>query len=931
MKKLLALLLVGTFTITANLPAYAQNRDVELVQRALVLAGFDPGPVDGFWGARTRTALSEMATTTGMRVAPEGPSDFDVALEQALVAAFNMHSEAIEVDEPHLQQLMTLSDARHLLERAGIGAHPSEVQELIGLTRSEAISLMIDRIDGRNTQVQYPSWINAEPFPHYWIRWDYEEEERQAFRTQRDSEIGALREWWVREMIATERPQAERLILLWSNHFVTAYSGVQEESHAIAFQHQTFRELGHGNFRDLVSAMIRDAAMLNYLDNNRSRREAPNENLARELMELFTLGEGNYSEEDVREVARALTGYGYNRVRRLEFAFNPWDHDPDQKNLFGSRGRYDGDDVLNILLSRPEAALFITRKFWSVYVSEFNYDSSEIEQVANQFRESDYDIKTLLRQVLNSPAFWAEGNRGTIVKSPVDLFIGTIRTSGILPEWWTSLPNRMAAIGQNLFEAPNVAGWPGGADWLTPSRLLVRSEMLNDIAQAQPASESDDMAMMMSQMMVPEVHGEAAYQPAFVRYAAEDFRGPPRFRVTAIEENADGSIRTAWQSEPMTAVGGIDTERFGRVNFDSLPWRISKLELPSNFQPTSFRVEFLNDHCCGPGGSDGGDRNFYVDWISTGERTFPASRGSQSTRCRNPNSDSRPGRMYCAGTVVLSEYSDIAAGGEENPTDTATNVLRTSRVAFEWADRFSTSDRRVSFSIGLLEPQVGSIATEALMIQIVRQQHERGRRIYLQLSSRRCYPDCFDGGMPRAAYKNDESGELALHFVLSGPEWDEERAQWNQLSADQQRFVSALWMAVPDLLSAAQQGRNWRERDAAELFEDWGAFFEEVEELLPRSRYARLAPENRLEVRSDLLSGSNMMMGMMGSAGAEPITIAGLEPAVARFDNERWRFSDMPVSELFLAGPSTIISPPQQVVDISVLSSILNEPVYNLK
>ena len=170
---------------------------------------------------------------------------------------------------------------------------------------------------------------------------------------------------------------------------------------------------------------------------------------------------------------------GYNRIRRLEFAFNPWDHDPDQKKIFGSRGHYDGDDVVNILLSRPETALFITRKFWSVYVSEFNYDSSEIEEVANQFRQSDYDIKTLLRQVLNSHAFWSDANRATIVKSPVDLFIGTIRTSGILPEWWTSLPNRMAATGQNLFEAPNVAGWPGGADWLTPSLLLVRSEMLS--------------------------------------------------------------------------------------------------------------------------------------------------------------------------------------------------------------------------------------------------------------------------------------------------------------------------------------------------------------------------------------------------------------------------------------------------------------------
>lgn len=931
MRKLIALLLVGTCSFIANAPAYAQNADIERVQRALVLAGFDPGPVDGFWGARTRSALLEMATLTGMNTVPEGPSDFDISLEQALVAAFNTYSENLEADEPHLQQRMTVSDARHLLERVGLGAHPSEMQELIGLTRSQAISIMIERIDGRNTEVVYPSWISAEPFPHYWIRWDFEEEERQAFRTQRDSEIGALREWWVREMIATKNPQAERLILLWHNHFVTAYSGVQEESHAIAFQHQTFRELGHGNFRDLLSEIIRDPAMLNYLDNNRSRREAPNENFARELMELFTLGEGNYSESDVREVARALTGFGYNSIRRLEFSFNPWDHDPEPKNIFGSRGRYDGDDVVNILLSRPETAIYVTRRFWSNYVSEFNFDSAEILEISDRFRESDYDIKTLLRQTLNAQSFWSDDNRGTIVKSPVDLFIGTIRTSGILPNWWTTLPNRMAAIGQNLFEAPNVAGWPGGADWLTPSRLLVRSEMLNDIAQAQPASEGDDMAMMMSMMMAPEMHEETAYQPVFVRYAAEDFRGPPRFRITAIEENADGSIRSSWQSEPMTAIGGVDTERFGRVNFDSLPWRISKLELPPDFRPGTFRVEFLNDHCCGPGGSDGGDRNFYIDWISTSERIFSAARGSQSTRCSNPSSDSRPGRMYCAGTVVLSEYTDIREGSSENPTESTINVLQASRVAFEWADRFSNSDRRVSFSIGLLAPRFGSIAPEALVIQIVRQQHERGRRIYLQLSSRRCYPDCLGGDMPRAAYRNEESGELALHLVLSGPEWDEERAQWNQLTSDQKRFVSALWMAVPDLLSAAQHGRNWRERDAAALFEDWRVFFEEIEELLPVSRYARLAPESRLEIRSESMAGNNMMMGMMGLGEVEPMRIAGLEPAMARFDNDRWKFSDVPFSDFFLAGPPSTLLPAQQYVDLSVLSSILNEPVYNLK
>ena len=253
------------------------------------------------------------------------------------------------------------------------------------------------------------------------------------------------------------------------------------------------RELGHTNFRSLAKAMIRDPAMLNYLDNDRSRKEQPNENLARELMELFVLGEGNYTEKDVKEVARALTGYGYNRIRNLEFEFKPWNHDKGRKSILGQRGRFKGEQVVDILLAKPEAAEFITKRFWSVYISEFNNVPEEISRIAAIFRDSDYDIVVLLRTILTSEYFWSNENRATVVKSPIDLVVGTIRTTGVLPEWWPTIPNRLATIGQNLYEAPNVAGWPGGADWMTPSRLLLRSQMINDLLEANQILPNSDL------------------------------------------------------------------------------------------------------------------------------------------------------------------------------------------------------------------------------------------------------------------------------------------------------------------------------------------------------------------------------------------------------------------------------------------------------
>jgi len=909
--------------------AWGQDYKVKHLQSKLTLSGFDPGPIDGFWGKRTASALTEMLNENGITLKSVTKSDISKETLSALSASYHSYSEKSELEIMHLQQYVDAADARHLLERSGLGAHPSEVKRLIGLTRSKAVSHVLENLDGTNVTVDPPEFISSQLFPDYWIRWDYEESQRQAFRISRDQEMGDFRTWWIRELISTPNPQAERLLLLWHNHFVTAYSGVQEEVHAVAKQHWTMRERGHTNFRSLAKAMVRDPAMLNYLDNDRSRKEQPNENLARELMELFILGEGNYSEKDVKEVARALTGYGYNRLRNLEFEFSPWDHDKGRKSILGQRGRFKGEQVVDILLSKPEAAEFITKRFWNVYISEFNNAPEEVSRIAAVFRDSEYDIPVLLRTILTSEHFWATENRATVVKSPIDLLIGTIRTTGTLPEWWPTLPNRLATIGQNLYEAPNVAGWPGGADWMTPSRLLLRNEMISDLLKADPVlhkAEHVQNNVLPESSQASMTSSKNETKVAMVRYAAENFKGPPAFDLSAIEDK-QGKRTFTWSSKTIHAEGGIDTERFGRVDTQDLNWNIAKFTVPDNLSFDRLRITFFNDHCCGPGGPDGGDRNLFIDWVVLDNKLFQAAQGSQET-CRDGNGDKNPGRMYCSGWLELTQFEEVKDETEiqivsETPDE---GILQLERVAFEWGESLLRADNWNHFTLGLLNPSFKDIDIDAMQIRIVSNRTDKGRRIYLNIEDRSCYPTCLGGSMPSAAYKNKDNGVLSLNFVLSGHEWREEKNHWNQLTRVQKEFISTLLFNLPELINAAMEGRNWRERNAARIWDDWSKVFTKVDKLLPKSRYAKYASDQPINfVKSS--EGSYMMMSMMSAVlDQTPTHIAGIPLEDAELGLWTENESILPLNKLILATNSHLYDP-----TTTSLSDLFIDPAYNLK
>jgi uncharacterized protein (DUF1800 family) len=247
-------------------------------------------------------------------------------------------------------------------------------------------------------------------------------------------------------------------------------------------QNATWRANAVGSFATLLHAAGKDQAMLIYLDTVQNRTGKPNENFAREVMELFTLGEGHYTERDVKEAARAFTGWSIDRDSGA-FMFRPRLHDDGPKTVFGQTGRFDGDAVLDLMLARPETSQFITAELWREFVSP-DADPREVARIAAVFRASDYAIKPLLRELFLSDAFYASANRGTLVKSPADLVVGTLHSLDILPA--NALPYAVAcaSMGQNLFSPPNVKGWPGGEAWINTNTLLARKQYLERIARA---------------------------------------------------------------------------------------------------------------------------------------------------------------------------------------------------------------------------------------------------------------------------------------------------------------------------------------------------------------------------------------------------------------------------------------------------------------
>jgi uncharacterized protein (DUF1800 family) len=397
-------------------------------------------------------------------------------------------------------------EARHLLARTGFGPSSTDIQRFAALDRAQAVDRLL--AESRTTPtLPPPAFDDREVQPA--AGRTLTPEERRAFVREQNEHTQALRGWWIAEMVATPSPLTERMTLFWHNHFVSSQQKVRLARLMYA-QSATFRANALGNFGTLVHAVARDPAMVIYLDSVQNRKGVPNENFAREVMELFTLGEGHYTEQDVKEAARAFTGWSYDRAAGA-FVERPRLHDDGEKVIFGRRGNFDGDDVLDLILARPETSRFVVTKLWREFVSP-EPDPAAVARIAEHFRSTNYNLKIALRELLLEPAFWAPVNRGTLVKSPVEVVVGTLRALDVRPD--AGLPFALATAGmsQVLFAPPNVKGWPGGETWINSSTLLARKQFLDALTRAsgRPAMEGETMASLQMTATAPPAAGDDA-------------------------------------------------------------------------------------------------------------------------------------------------------------------------------------------------------------------------------------------------------------------------------------------------------------------------------------------------------------------------------------------------------------------------------------
>jgi uncharacterized protein (DUF1800 family) len=297
---------------------------------------------------------------------------------------------------------------------------------------------------------------------------DLDKEQKKQLRKQSREDLQNLNLLWLEEMTHSKAQLREKMAFFWHGHFASRNINILYQQQLLAI----VREHALGNFRDLLREVSKSAAMLAFLNNQQNKKKHPNENFAREVMELFTLGRGHYTETDVKEAARAFTGWAF----RLngEFVFRQWDHDAESKTVLGKTGKLDGDDVLEILLEKRQTARFIARKLYKFLVNETLVPEDRIIWLGDRFYDSGYEIMRLLNDIVQSDWFYAPENVGSKIKSPVELWVGMRRA---LPMELADPESQLLlqkSLGQVLFYPPNVAGWPGGRNWIDSSSLMLR-------------------------------------------------------------------------------------------------------------------------------------------------------------------------------------------------------------------------------------------------------------------------------------------------------------------------------------------------------------------------------------------------------------------------------------------------------------------------
>lgn len=412
-------------------------------------------------------ALAEKATAE--KVLAEATAAIAPLVERAAVA----NATLVGGLKPLAANAWDFAKARHLLWRAGFGGTPEEVAKLHASGLHAAVEQLVDfqKLPDPACSVDIRLPEPATIFEHRLTEPERTKlgNERTSRRFQQEAQ---LRYWWLRRMVETQRPLEEKLALFWHGHFAVNFTK-NENPHIMWRQNRLFRDYAAGSYGGLLRGIAQDPAMIAYLDNQVNFKGAGNENLGREILELFSMGEGQgYSEQDLREASRALTGYSYEHATGM-FKFIATRHDETPKTIFGRGGNWGGDDLVDMILQQPSTARFIATKLFRYFVHD-DPAPETIDRLANVLRVTNYDLAAMLRNLFLSEEFYSARSMASHIKSPAELLVGTLRTVEAKNVDYGGLDGAMQTMGQTLFEPPNVKGWDGGRDWINASRLLVR-------------------------------------------------------------------------------------------------------------------------------------------------------------------------------------------------------------------------------------------------------------------------------------------------------------------------------------------------------------------------------------------------------------------------------------------------------------------------
>lgn len=397
--------------------------------------------------------------------------------------------------KPDLLMISNQLKNQHLMWRAGFGPSADQLEDLKSVSPQEVFKAI------QKASSKKPEYLDAtddylkglvKGIGEEGKREQLDKEEKRNIQQQVRYAIKSLNLQWLDEMVQSNAQLREKMSFFWHGHFASRNLNVFFQQSML----DVIRQNALGNFRDLLHEVSKSAAMLNFLNANQNRKDHPNENFAREVMELFTLGRGNYSEKDVKEAARAFTGWGANI--RGEFVFRKFTHDDGNKTVLGKTGNFDGDDVLDVLLDQKQTARFITQKVYRFFVND-NIDTQRTEWLADRFYAGNYNISGLMEDIFTSDWFYDEKNIGVKIKSPIELLAGIRRILPMKLENEDSQLLLQRVLGQTLFYPPNVAGWPGGKSWIDSSTLMMRMrlpQLISDKDELNVKPKSDDDQMM---------------------------------------------------------------------------------------------------------------------------------------------------------------------------------------------------------------------------------------------------------------------------------------------------------------------------------------------------------------------------------------------------------------------------------------------------